>query len=79
MVIDTLLNGLYNRARDVIGMDSVIAVYKQGVLRPFTSLALAENTRVRLQIIEQVAEADVDHPLLTLANLGESVNDESVH
>ena len=53
-------------------MDTIIAIYEQGVLRPLTTLALDEHTRVRLQIIEQVADADLGHPLLTLANLGES-------
>jgi len=70
--IDTLLNGLYNLTQEVIRMDTIIAVYEQGVLRPLTTLALAEHARVRLQIIEQVADADLSHPLLMLANLGQS-------
>jgi predicted DNA-binding antitoxin AbrB/MazE fold protein len=53
-------------------MDTIIAIYEQGVLRPLTELSLAERTRVRLQIIEQVDDEATDHPLLTLANLGES-------
>jgi predicted DNA-binding antitoxin AbrB/MazE fold protein len=53
-------------------MDTIIAIYEQGVLRPLTELSLAERTRVRLQIIEQVDDEAIDHPLLTLANLGES-------
>ena len=54
-------------------MESVIAVCEKGVLRPTTPLALPEHARVRVQIVEEVIEAEVDHPLLALANLGESV------
>ena len=36
----------------------VIAIYKQGVWPPPISLALTGNTRVRLQIIERVVEAE---------------------
>lgn len=57
-------------------MDTIIAIYEQGVLRPLTTLALAEHTRVRLQIVEQVTDADINHPLLTLANLGESPEED---
>jgi predicted DNA-binding antitoxin AbrB/MazE fold protein len=57
-------------------MDTIIAIYEQGVLRPLTTLALAEHTRVRLQIIEQVGNADINHPLLTLANLGEALEED---
>lgn len=57
-------------------MDTIIAIYEHGVLRPLTTLALAEHTRVRLQIIEQVGATDIDHPLLTLANLGESQEED---
>jgi predicted DNA-binding antitoxin AbrB/MazE fold protein len=53
-------------------MESVIAVYEKGVLRPTKPLALAEHTRVRVQIVEEVAEAEAQYPLLALANLGES-------
>ena len=53
-------------------MDTIIAIYEKGVLRPLTALPLADHTRVRLQIIEQTTDADIDHPLLALANLGES-------
>jgi predicted DNA-binding antitoxin AbrB/MazE fold protein len=70
------LNGLYNPGQEVIKMDTIIAIYEQGVLRPLTTLALAEHTRVRLQIIEQVGVADINHPLLTLANLGESLEED---
>ncbi|MFB0534520.1 MAG: antitoxin family protein [Anaerolineae bacterium] len=52
-------------------MDTIIAIYEQGVLRPTTPLPLAEHTRVRLQIVEQITDVDSDYPLLTLANLGE--------
>jgi predicted DNA-binding antitoxin AbrB/MazE fold protein len=53
-------------------MDTIIAIYEQGVLRPLTELSLAERTRVRLQIIERIDDEAIDHPLLALANLGES-------
>lgn len=52
-------------------MDTIIAVYEQGVLRPSTPLPLAEHTRLRLQIVEQITDVAIDYPLLTLANLGE--------
>jgi predicted DNA-binding antitoxin AbrB/MazE fold protein len=52
-------------------MDTIIAIYEQGVLRPITPLSLAEHTRVRLQIVEQITDVAIDYPLLTLANLGE--------
>ena len=52
-------------------MDTIIAIYEQGVLRPVTSLPLAEHTRVRLRIVEQITDVDDDYPLLALANLGE--------
>jgi predicted DNA-binding antitoxin AbrB/MazE fold protein len=74
--IDTLLNGLYNPGQEVIKMDTIIAVYEHGILRPLTTLALAEHTRVRLQIIEQVAVTDINYPLVTLANLGESQEED---
>jgi predicted DNA-binding antitoxin AbrB/MazE fold protein len=75
-VIDTSPSGLYNPLVEVIKMDTIIAVYERGVLRPPTELALAEHTRVRLQIVEQVAEGDVDHPLLALVALGESSEED---
>ena len=53
-------------------METVIAVYEKGVPRPTTPLALAEHSRVRVQIVEEMNEAEADHPLLALANLGES-------
>ncbi len=53
-------------------METVIAVYEKGVLRPTTPLALAEHSRVRVQIVEEMNETEADHPLLALANLGES-------
>jgi predicted DNA-binding antitoxin AbrB/MazE fold protein len=51
-------------------MDTFIAVYEQGVLRPLQRLNLAEHTRVQVQIVENAPSADA--PLLALANLGES-------
>jgi predicted DNA-binding antitoxin AbrB/MazE fold protein len=53
-------------------MDTIIAIYEQGVLRPLTELSLVERTRVRLQIVEQIGDEAIEYPLLTLANLGES-------
>ena len=53
-------------------METVIAVYEKVVLRPTTPLSLPEHSRVRVQIVEEMSEAEVDHPLLALANLGES-------
>jgi predicted DNA-binding antitoxin AbrB/MazE fold protein len=53
-------------------MDTIIAIYEQGVLRPLTELSLVERTRVRLQIIEEVDDEAIEYPLLALANLGES-------
>ncbi len=50
---------------------TIIATYEQGVLRPTTPLPLVEHTRVRLQIVEQITDVDINYPLLTLANLAE--------
>jgi predicted DNA-binding antitoxin AbrB/MazE fold protein len=51
-------------------MNTIIAIYEKGILRPLRKLDLAEHSRVMVQII---GNADDDnHPLLTLANLGES-------
>lgn len=57
-------------------MDTIIAVYEKGVLRPTTPLALPEHTRVRVQIVEEVSEVESGHPLLALANLGESLEQD---
>jgi predicted DNA-binding antitoxin AbrB/MazE fold protein len=53
-------------------METVIAVYENGVLRPTTPLALPEHSRVRLHIIEETDEIKGQNPLLALTNLGES-------
>jgi predicted DNA-binding antitoxin AbrB/MazE fold protein len=53
-------------------METIIAVYERGVLRPLTRLPLAEHTHVRLQIVEQVDKSDIEHPLMALAGLGTS-------
>ena len=51
-------------------MNTIIAIYEQGILRPLHKLELAEHSRVKVQI---VGDADDDkYPLLKLANLGES-------
>ncbi len=51
-------------------METIIAIYEKGVLRPLQHLNLAEHARVRVQIIESTVS--VDAPLLAFANLGES-------
>ena len=67
-------------------METIIAIYEQGVLRPLSPLQLPEHALVRVQVVEQVGTAADDspsdkpysveeirqHPLLAFANLGSS-------
>jgi predicted DNA-binding antitoxin AbrB/MazE fold protein len=67
-------------------METIIAIYEQGLLRPLIPLQLPEHARVRVQVVEQLdsaadtlpsdqpysAEEIKQNPLLAFANLGSS-------
>ncbi len=48
------------------------AVYENGVLRPLTDLPFAQHERVTLQIVTEPSEPGDTHPLMALAGLGKS-------
>jgi hypothetical protein len=53
-----------------VAMETVVAIYEQGVLRPLRQLFLAEHARVRVQIVEDAPHVPPDYPLLAFADLG---------
>jgi predicted DNA-binding antitoxin AbrB/MazE fold protein len=60
-------------------METIIAIYEHGVLRPLTPLQLPEHSRVELQVVEPASGvAERDYSFIGIFNSGKPDLAESV-